>query len=183
MISLFVPRNRFYKSHTKRGCFRSAIANYLVLEGDSETARNVFEQYPSHEFVGTENATMQATIPRILRDLTGRAYDGVLYTDCSDFEQEVTRNARERFNGRAEGLVNAAMEDMSAGNIKPLAEYSRSGDNALYVIAYNVLGIPVYQWVTAVPSQNYFIDDGTVRRPLHNLEVFGVLSIRKNGKH
>ena len=173
----------FYRPHTKRGCHRSALANFFLVEGDSETAAKVFWGYPAHEFVGPEDATIQATTPKIVRDLTGHAYEATLYADDRDLEERVRRSAYGKFNGKGEMLVKSVMEDMAAGNVRPLEEYKRNSDNALYVLAHEYHGIAIGQWVTAIPEQDYFIDDGIVRRPLHTLEVFGVLSIRKNGTH
>ncbi len=177
----FRPPQTFYASHSKRGCYRAALSNMLLLGGDEKTAEKVFWGYPGHEFVGVGGATIAATAPRILGDLTGHAYEGTLYACCRDMERELELSARKRFGEKADTLIKAVMDDMEAGKIMPREDYRGNGDSALYIIRYEFGGVPFNHWVAAVPSEGFYIDNGIVMRPFNPLAASGVMAVRKIG--
>lgn len=181
---IFKRQQRFYSTHMEKGCYRVAVPNLLLLSGDSETARKFFDNYPSHDLVGIKGKVMAATAPRILRDLTDGAYDGIVYLYYGDLEQELWAAAKKHFWRMEDRVVKAAMDELAAGNIRHMRERTNDNGQRLYMIEQRRYGQwPVDHWTAPVLGNDLYIDNGMPMGTLGAVRVTGVLDVRKNGKY
>jgi len=165
----------YYSQDRPLGCYGAALANLLVSLGDIDTARMVFDNYPTHELVGRAGVMHVGVATRVVRDLTGGRYEGIAHLGATDLEGKCTA---ETFGGQKDAILMAIQEEISANRVRhhvgPLVHDDRS---TLYWIERSAGG---GHWVVPNTVQDFYIDNGKLKWPLENVEVTGVVELSLN---
>ena len=169
-----IPLKGYYSQDRPLGCYGAALANLLISLGDTDTAKVVFDNYPIHELVGRDGVMHAGIATRVVRDTTDRRYEGILHLGITDLEGKCTE---EIFGDKKDAVLTALQEERSADRVKyhvgHLAHDCRS--SLYYILCSSASG----HWVVPNTDEDFYIDDGILKWPLGNLEVIGVLEVRK----
>lgn len=173
-----IPLKGYYSQSRHSGCYGAALANLLVSLGDTDTARKVFDNYPTYELVGRDGVMHVGVATRTLRDIAGGQYEGILHLGITNLEGK----CKEEIFGDIKDLtLKALKEEMSAGRVRyhagPLAHDNHS---SLYWIQRSSGG---GHWIVPNIEEDSYIDNGMLKWPLEDLEVIGVLKLRKVNLH
>ena len=109
--------NKNYFPNRDKECFSSALANLLVEIGDKPTAKMVYDNFPKHPFVLSDGVIMGVTT-RLLVDLTGGRYQGVLYAPV--LNGKGIENIKKHYRIKASEVLKVIREEREKGRIRPL---------------------------------------------------------------
>ncbi len=169
-----IPLNGYYSPDTALGCYSAALANLLVSLGDVNTAKKVYETYPTHKLVGKDGIMHVGVATRVVRELTNGQYEGILHLGSKDLEGMCTE---EIFGDKKDATLTALREEMSADYVRHhTGSLAHDGRSSIYWIQRSSGG---GHWVVPNTDEDYYIDNGVLKWPLEDLEVTGVLELRK----
>ena len=170
-----VPLKGYYRQNALLGCYGAALANLLVSLGDADTAKKVFETYPTHELSGRDGIMHVGVATRVVRDLTDGRYEGILYIGIGVRDLEL-RCTAEVFGERKDKTLEALREEVTANHVRYHVGSLPHNDHSLYWIQRTSGG---GHWVVPKPDDDYYIDDGILKWPLENLKITGMMKVKK----
>ena len=159
-----------YVSNLNEECFGVSLQNFLIVQGDTPTARVVRQRYRGHPLVLAEGKTYGLLTPRILRDVTDGRYHGILTIDArvgmAELEQELPIDFRSIASGELErGAITLA--ELPITYTTPAIVYLVDGEGRGHCLVQKGHGI--------------FIDNGQITPFVpDNLPVIGIMAVRRN---
>ena len=162
---------KYYMNQDKEN-FGSSLANLLLLQGDIDMAKKVYNNFMSHDFVKPDGSVYATDATRLISNLTDDTYQGRLYMKIGpDFEEGV----RKFHKNNAERIISIFNYELFEGRIVNSFKLVERR----YPVMFMVSSIYNSQWVVA-PDDTKIINNGSIieydkgKQPLRTMGILEV---------
>ena len=163
---------RFFPNGTGKECFRSALANLLLVLGDADLAQRAYDAYPLHPRVQKEGVLLRPFAGIVASDLVGPSYRVQLL---------LTHGVREEYVGQeyddGAHAIELLCREQATGRMT-VDEAFQMRNAPLPAVMFGTNGTDRAHAVVALPDGLY-IDNGFLKDEWPQHKPTGLLEVRR----